>query len=72
MPKLIEMFGKKSFDSPMCDPWDIVVGSTKEHRCLSNGLQHAWSHLQNSFQEVAASKQKRDDTLLLDQEVESL
>ena len=63
MPKLNELFGEDSFDSPMHNPWEILIGSSREHHCLSNGLQHAWSHLQNSFQEVATNEQKRDDTL---------
>ena len=62
-PKLTELFGENSFDSPIHDPWEILIGSTREHHCLSSGLRHAWSHLQNSFQEVATNEQKRDDTL---------
>ena len=61
MPKLTELFGEDSLDSPIHDPWEILIGSTRENHCLSNGLQHAWSHLQNSFQEVATNEQKRDD-----------
>ena len=71
MPKLNELFGEDSFDSPMHNPWEILIGSSREHHCLSNGLQHAWSHLQNSFQEVATNEQKRDDTLLLNQELKN-
>ena len=61
MPKLTELFGEDSFDSPIHNPWEILIGSTREHHCLLNGLQYAWSHLQNSFQEVATNEQKRDD-----------
>ena len=72
MPKLTELFGEKIFDSPIHDPCEHLIGSTGEHHCLSNGLQYAWSYLQNSFKEVATNKQKRDDTLFLNQELKML
>ena len=41
--------------------------SADDQCCLSSGLRHAWSHLQNSFQDVATSGQKDDESLLLNQ-----
>ena len=35
MLKLTELFGEDSFDSPIHDPWEILIGSTKEHHCLA-------------------------------------
>ena len=41
MPKLTDLFGEELFDSPIHDPWEILIWSTREHSSLSNGLQYA-------------------------------
>ena len=71
IPGLVRLFRKNSFDSPTEDPWKHLTRHSERHHCLSNGLQCAWSHLKISFQEVATSEQKRDDSLLLNQKAKN-
>ena len=65
MPGLVAMFGEDAFDAPISDPWEKLMTHADDQCCLSSGLRHAWSHLQNSFQDVATSGQKDDESLLL-------
>ena len=59
-----------SFSHPLESPWEnFLTSSSNSSSNIAEGLQHAWSHLTSSFQDVATPQQLQDDKLLLNQDI---
>jgi len=67
IPPITEFFGEGSFDHPFEKSWETFLTNNGN---LSTGLQHAWSHLQSNFQDVATSEQLADVGLLNNRSIE--
>ena len=48
---------------------NFLTSNSNSSSNIANGLQHAWSHLTSSFQDVATPQQLQDDKLLLNQDI---
>ena len=66
-PVIIKLFCEGSFDHPVINPWEALLGSTSSPNNLRVGLQQSWSHLTSTFQDVATPEVLLDEGLLLNQ-----
>ena len=55
LPCLTNMLGAGSFDHPMTSPWERLLAGGGRLGRVGGGLQHAWTHLQHQYQDVAAA-----------------